>query len=71
MRDVEKCEINVTLGNAQKTKCELKGSVNTKMKLEEMVNLTKVLYVTQSVNKLFIISRLASKGARWGILKTK
>ena len=31
MADVEKCEINVTVGNGQKMKCELKGLVSMKM----------------------------------------
>ena len=30
MTDVERCEINVTVGNVQKMKCKLKGSVNMK-----------------------------------------
>ena len=31
MVDVKKCEINVTVGNGEKMKCELKGSVNMKL----------------------------------------
>ena len=31
MTDIEKCEINVTVGNGQKMKCELKGLVSMKM----------------------------------------
>ena len=31
MTDVEKCAINVIVGNCQKMKCEIKGLVNMKM----------------------------------------
>ena len=50
MTDVEKCEINVTVGNGQKMKCELKVSVNRKLQDGQTVTLTKVLYVPQTVN---------------------
>ena len=63
MKDFEKCEINVTLVNGQKMKCELKGLVNMNMQGRETVKLTKALYVPQVVKKLLIISRLVSKGA--------
>ena len=61
MTDIEKCEINVTVGNGQKMKCELKGSVHVKLKGGETVNLTEVLYIPQSVKNLWSVSRLASK----------
>ena len=31
MKDVKNCDINVTMGNDQKMKCKIKGSVNMKM----------------------------------------
>ena len=45
----KKCEINATVGNGQKIKCELKGSVNMKFQYGQTVNLTEVLYVPQGV----------------------
>ena len=35
MTDVENFEINVTVVNGQKMKCELKGSINTKLQYGE------------------------------------
>ena len=58
MADVNKCEINVTVGNDQKMKCELKGSVNMKTKGGEKVKLTKLLYVPQADKKILSVSRL-------------
>ena len=43
MIDVEKCEINVTVGNGQKMKCDIKGYVNMYLQDGKMVKLTKVL----------------------------
>ena len=53
MTDIEKCEFNVKVGNMN-----IPGG--------ETVNLREVLYVPQYVNKLLIISRLASKGSTMG-----
>ena len=47
MRDAEKGEINVTVGNGQNMKCELKGSVNINIQEGGTVKLTKILYVPQ------------------------
>ena len=57
-----KCEINVTAGNGQNMKCDLKGSVNMKMQGGEMVNLIEFLYIPQAVKNLLIVSRIVSKG---------
>ena len=46
MTDVEKCEINATVENGQKMKCDLKDSVNMSFKYGKTVKLTKVIYVT-------------------------
>ena len=59
--DVEKFEINVTVGNGQKMKCELKVSVNRKLQDGQTVNLTKVLYVPQAVN-VFECIKVCFKG---------
>ena len=59
------------MGNVQKTKCKLKGSVNMNMKDEQMVKLTEVLYVPQSVENLLSLSRLVSKGATMGATQDK
>ena len=66
MTDVEKCEINVTVGNGQKMKCGLKGSVNMKLQDAQTVKLTEVLYVPQAVKNLLRISSIVSKGATMG-----
>ena len=63
---VEKCDINVTVGNNRKMKCRLKGSVKMKLQDGKTVKLTKVLYVPQSVKNLLIVSRLVSKGSTMG-----
>ena len=52
MTDIEKFKMNVTVVNGQNMKCGLKGSVNMKLKGGETFNLTKVLYVPQSVYML-------------------
>ena len=49
MTDVEKCEINVTVGNGQKMKCELEGLASMKIQGGETVKLNEVLYVPQAV----------------------
>ena len=49
MKDVEKCDINVTVGNGHKMKCELKGSVNMKIQDGQTVELTVVLYMPQAM----------------------
>ena len=49
MTEVEKCDINVTVGNFQKMKCEIKGCVNMKLQYVQTVKLTEVLYVLQAV----------------------
>ena len=42
-------EINVTVKNRQKMKCEIKGSVNMKPKDGKTAKLTEALYVPKSV----------------------
>ena len=66
MTDVKKCEINVTVGNGQKMKCELKVSANMKIQVGQTVKLTQVQYVPQAVKNKLSISRLVSKGATMG-----
>ena len=61
----------MTVVNGQKMKCNLKGSVNMKLKGGETVNLTKVLYVSQSVNTILGVSRLVSKGSMMGATQDK
>ena len=71
LTDIIKCKINVTVRNSQKTKCKLNGLVNTKMKQEETVKLTKVLYAPQTVNNCLIFPMLVSKGAMMGDTQEK
>ena len=71
LTDIKKCEINVTVGNGQKMKCELKGSVKMKTQDGQTVKLTGVLYVPQAVKNLLSVSRLISKGATMGTTQDK
>ena len=71
MTDVENFEINVTVVNGQNMKCDLKGYVNIKFQDGKTVKLTKVLYVTQAVKNLLIVSRVMSKGANMGATQDK
>ena len=43
MTDVKKCKTDVTVGNGQKMKCDIKGYVNMYLQDGKMVKLTKVL----------------------------
>ena len=65
--DVKKCEINVTVGNGQNMKCEIRGLVNMKTQGRETINLAKVLYVPQSFNNLLSLSMNISKGDTMGV----
>ena len=71
MTDVEKCDINVTVGNGHKMKCELKGSVNMKLQYGKTEKLTEVVYVTQALKNQLSVSRLVSKGAKMGATQEK
>ena len=71
MIDVEKCEINVTVGNGQNMKCEIKSFIIMNVKYGQAVKRTKALYVPQAVKYIYIISRLVSKGATMGATKDK
>ena len=66
---VEKYEINITVVNGQKIKCELKGSVNMKLKDVQTVKRTKVQNVPQDVKNHLSVSRLVSKVAAMGPLR--
>ena len=55
MTNIKKFEIYVTVGNSQKMKFNIKGSVNINLKGGETVNLTKVLYVPQAFNNILSI----------------
>ena len=52
-------------------KCDLKGSVNMKLKYVQTVNLNKVLYVPQAVKKILRVSRIIQRAPQWGALKIK
>ena len=53
MTYVKKCEINVTLGNGQRMKCEMKGSVNMKLQDGKTVKFPRFLYLPQAVKNFF------------------
>ena len=59
------------MGNGQKMKCDLKGSVNMNLQYGQTVKLTIVLYMPQAVKNLWSASRLVSKGATMGATKDK
>ena len=59
------------MGNGQKKKCKLKGSLNIKLKDGQMVKLAEVLYVSQAVKKLLSVSKIVSKGATMGATQEK
>ena len=71
MPDVEKCEINVTVGNGKKMKCELKGSIKMKLQYGKIIKLTEVLYMPQAAENLLSVWRLVSKGATMGATQYK
>ena len=66
MIDVEKCDINVTVGNCQKMNYDIKVSVNMKFQYGQTVKLTRFLYIPQAVKNLLSVSRIMSKGATMG-----
>ena len=68
---VEVCNIDVTVGNGQKMKCELKVTVNIKLKGGEKVNLDNILYVNQDVKNLLSVSRLVTKVCNMGDTQDK
>ena len=55
MTNIEECNIDATLGNGQKMKCKLTGTVNMKLQGGEIVNPNGVLYVPQLVNNIMSI----------------
>ena len=71
MTNVEKCDINITVGNDQNMKCKLKGSVNVKLKDVKTVKLTEFLYIPQAVKNRLSVSRIVSKGAMVGATQDK
>ena len=66
MTYVKRCKINVTVGNGQKMKCEIKGSVNMKIQGRETLKLNESMYVPQAVENFVSVSRLILKGATMG-----
>ena len=66
MTEVEKCDINLSVGNGQKMNFKLRSSVNMKLQDGQTVKLTKDLYVPQAVKNILSVSRLVSKGETMG-----
>ena len=58
MTNIEEYNIDVTVGNFQKMKCELKVTVNMNLQGGGKVKLTEVVYVPQAVKNILSISRL-------------
>ena len=53
----------MTVQNDQNMKCEIKGAVNMKQQGGKTVNLTGVLYVTQTANNILSVLRPVSNVA--------
>ena len=53
--NTEEYKIDVTFKNVQKMKCELKGTVDMKIKVGETVTLNVILYIRQDVKNMLII----------------
>ena len=45
MTNIEECNIDVTVGNCHKMKCDIRDTVNMKLQAGGVVKLTEVLYV--------------------------
>ena len=69
MTYVKKYEINFTVGNGQTMKCEIKGSVNIKIKNGQTVNHNEVLYLPQAVKELLRISSSFQRAPKLGPLR--
>ena len=52
-------------------KCELKITVNIKLKGGEKLKLDNVLYIPQAVKNILSVSRIVANGATMGLHKTK
>ena len=70
MKDVEKYEINVIVGNGQKIKCKLKGSVKKNLGRTNSEALPNSCTYHKQLKKLSV-SRLVSKGAMMGDTQDK
>ena len=66
LTNIEECKIDVTVGNVQNTKCDLKNTVYMKLQGEETVKLNGVLYFYQAVRNILSVLRLVSKGHTMG-----
>ena len=66
MTYTEKCEINVTVINVQKMKCEIEVSVNMKLQYGQKLKLTEVRYLTQLGNFFFERIKAHVKGRHDG-----
>ena len=71
MTNIEECKIDVTVGNDQKMKCELKVTANIKLQVGETFKFTEVLYVPQAVKNILSILRFVSNVSTTGDTKDK
>ena len=61
LTNTEEYKIDVTVVNDQKMECELKGTVNMKLKGGKMIKLTDVLFLPQASKNVLIVSSLVKK----------
>ena len=59
------------MGSSQKMKCEIRGSVNMKLKCGKLVKLTKVLYVPPVVDFFLAYQGSCKSVSRWELLRIK
>ena len=66
LTNIEEWNIDATVGNGHKIKCDIKGKVNMKLQWEEKVKFNVFLYVLQANNKVMSILRIIYKGVKMG-----
>ena len=71
LTNIEECNIDVTVVNGQKMKCDIKGKVHMKLQGGETLKFNDVLYVPQEVKNIISMSRLVLKGATMWATKDK
>ena len=62
--NIEEYKIDVTVGNGQNMKCEIKGIENMKLKVRGKFKLNDILYLPQVVKNILSVSRLISKESK-------
>ena len=71
LTNIEELKIDVTVGNVQNMKCEIKGMVNMKLQGWKTVKFNDFLYVPKAVKNILSVLGVSSKGATMGDTKDK